>query len=271
MTTDGRIARRFAALRAEGRAGLVGYLTAGDPDAAGARERAFAACEAGLDLLELGVPFSDPTADGPEIQEAMVRALAAGATLDAALELAAAIRARFELPIVLFGYANPLLRRPSPAELVAKIQASGVDGLLVVDLPPEHAAILRAPARAAGLDWIGLVAPTSTARRVRRVVDVTSGFLYAVSLVGVTGTALDPDDPALHEQLAALRARAALPVAVGFGVREPAHVRALAPHVDAVVVGSALVRAGRAGPAALAELVRALADATRPRPLSPPV
>ncbi len=252
-----RIAARFAACKGEGRAALIGYLTAYDPDRQGALDRLFAACEAGLDLLELGVPFSDPTADGPTIQAAMSRALAAGATLQGALDLAAAVRARFDLPIVLFGYANTFLR-PGPEDLVARACRSGVDGLLVVDLPPEHAGVLRDPARAAGLDWIGLCAPTSTRARIDRVLAATTGFLYAVSLTGVTGARLDVDDPALHAQLAALRARARVPVAVGFGVRGADQVRALAHHADGVVVGSALVEAGREGVGALARLVREL-------------
>ncbi len=253
-----RIGQRFKACRDEGRAALVGYLTAFDPDREGSLARIFAACEAGLDVLELGVPFSDPAADGPTIQEAMGRALAAGATLEGSLEIAAAVRERFDLPVVLFGYANPLLRR-EPADLCQSLVAAGVDGLLVVDLPPEHCGILRDPARAAGLDWIGLCAPTSTEARIGRVLEVTTGFVYAVSLTGVTGTKLDVTDPGLHAQLAALRERAGIPVAVGFGVRDAQQVHALAGHADGVIVGSALVEAGKAGPEALAAKIRELA------------
>ncbi len=253
-----RIAARFAACREAGRAALVGYLTAYDPDREGSLARIFAACEAGLDVLELGVPFSDPAADGPTIQEAMGRALAAGSTLEGCLEIAAAVRERFDLPIVLFGYANPLLRR-GPEELCQALVGAGIDGLLVVDLPPEHCGILRDPARAAGLDWIGLCAPTSTEARIERVLGVSSGFVYAVSLTGVTGTKLDVTDPGLHGQLASLRERAGIPVAVGFGVREADQVRALAGHADGVIVGSALVEAGEAGAESLAAKIRALA------------
>lgn len=255
-----RIGPRFAACAAAGRAALVGYLTAFDPDRQGSLDRLLAACEAGLDVLELGVPFSDPTADGPTIQAAMQRALVAGATLDGALALAAEVRRRFDLPIVLFGYANPLLRRGADA-LVADVARAGIDGLLVVDLPPEHCAVLRDPARRAGLDWIGLCAPTSTDARIEAVLSVTTGFVYAVSLTGVTGTRLDVDDPALHAQLAALRARAGIPVAVGFGVRDAAQVRALARHADGVIVGSALVEAGLDGAEGLAAKIRELAGA----------
>lgn len=262
-----RIAATFARCRAEGRAALVGYLTGWDPDRAGSLARLIAACEAGVDVLELGVPFSDPTADGPEIQAAMVRARAAGATLDGVLELAAELRGRFaELPIVLFSYANPLLRGlERDPDFCRRLATLGVDGLLIVDLPPEHAAILREPARAAGLDWIGLVAPTSTTQRRDRVLAGASGFVYAVSLTGVTGSALDASSDALRTQLDDLRERTSLPIAVGFGVREPAQVAALAPRVDGVVVGSALVRAGRDDVGSLATCVAALRAATRLR------
>ncbi|PRP92143.1 Tryptophan synthase alpha chain [Enhygromyxa salina] len=265
---EGRIGACFARCRAEGRAALVGYLTGFDPDRAASLEGLIAACEAGVDVLELGVPFSDPAADGPEIQAAMVRALAAGATLERVLELAAELRARFpELPIVLFSYANPLLSgaRREPAGVAgfcARLRQVGVDGLLVVDLPPEEAAILREPARAAGLDWIALCAPTSPGPRRERLVRHASGFVYAVSLTGVTGAALDASSPALHAQLDDLRGRTELPICVGFGVREPAQVAALAPGVDGVVVGSALVRAAREGPEALRGLVASLRAAT---------
>ncbi|HFE46334.1 MAG TPA: tryptophan synthase subunit alpha, partial [Nannocystis exedens] len=238
---------------------LIGYLTAFDPNRQGSLDRIFAACEAGLDILELGMPFSDPAADGPTIQAAMGRALRAGASLDGCLEIAAQVRRRFALPIVLFGYANPLLRR-EPVKLCADLVEAGINGLLVVDLPPEHCAELRDPAREVGLDWIGLCAPTSTEARIERVLAVTTGFVYAVSLTGITGTPLDASDPALHAELAALRSRAGIPVAVGFGIREASQVRALAGHADAIVVGSALVEAGQGGAEALAVKVRSLAS-----------
>lgn len=259
-----RIQSTFAACRSEGRAALVGYLTAFDPDRDGSREALFAACEAGVDVLELGVPFSDPTADGPDIQAAMVRALGAGATLEGVLGLAGDVRARFpDLPIVLFSYANPLLRAAGrhggeAAGYCASLVARGIDGLLVVDLPPEEAAPLRGPARAAGLDWIALSAPTSPPQRREAIVAGASGFVYAVSLTGVTGAALDAASASLQEHLDDLRGRTSLPIAVGFGVREPAQAAALAPHVDGVVVGSALVRAAHEGPDVLRQRVAAL-------------
>ena len=213
-----RIESTFARCRAEGRAALIGYLTAFDPHRAGAFERIDAACTAGLDVLELGVPFSDPTADGPAIQAAMRRALASGATLAGTLELAAELRARHSLPMVLFGYANPILHR-GVESLVAAASRSGIDGLLIVDLPPEHGHELAAAARAAGIDRIGLVAPTSTDARIDRIAAHSTGFLYAVSLAGVTGAALDTASPELAKRLATLRARTSLPIAVGFGIR----------------------------------------------------
>jgi tryptophan synthase alpha chain len=258
----GALAARFAACAAEGRAALVGYLTAFDPDRAASLDRLCVACEAGLDVLELGVPFSDPAADGPTIQAAMVRALASGATVAATLELTAELRRRVDVPIVLFSYANPLLRFGAQA-LAECATRSGVAGLLLVDLPPEHSAPLRAPARALGLDWIGLVAPTTTPPRRAAVLANSSGFIYAVSLTGVTGTALDPNDPQLHQGLAELRASSELPVVVGFGVRSPDDVHALARSADGVVVGSALVEAGNRGAAALGALVRDLRAATQ--------
>lgn len=257
----GALAARFARARAEGRSALVGYLTAFDPNREAAFERLCAACEAGLDVLELGVPFSDPSADGPTIQAAMVRALAAGATLSGVIDMAAALRQRFDVPIVLFSYGNPLLRLGAE-QLVARASAAGVNGLLVVDLPPEHSAALRGPARAAGLDWVGLVAPTTTPQRRQAVLAAASGFIYAVSLTGVTGAPLDPADARLHAALAELRAATELPVVVGFGVRSPNDVRALSASADGVVVGSALVEAGSRGPAELAALVRELRAAT---------
>jgi tryptophan synthase alpha chain len=257
----GALAARFAACAAEGRAALVGYLTAFDPERATSLDRLCAACEAGLDVLELGVPFSDPAADGPTIQAAMVRALASGASVAATLELAAELRRRVDVPIVLFSYANPLLRFGAQA-IAERATGAGVAGLLLVDLPPEHSAPLRDPARAHGLDWIGLVAPTTTPQRRAAVLANSSGFIYAVSLTGVTGTALDPNDAQLHQGLTVLKASTDLPVVVGFGVRSSEDVHALARSADGVVVGSALVEAANQGTPALAALVRKLRAAT---------
>jgi tryptophan synthase alpha chain len=249
-----RIAETFAVCRREGRRALVGYLTAFDPDRERSLELLTTACEAGLDVLELGVPFSDPTADGPVVQSAMVRALGSGATLGGVLELARALRSRFDLPIVLFSYANPLLSRGAAA-VCAEASAAGIDALLVVDLPPEHADELRVPANEVGLDWIGLVAPTTPEARIERVTAASSGFVYAVTLRGVTGATLDAARPELARQLGAIRARTDLPVVAGFGVRTAEQARVLGDHADGIVVGSALIDAARAGPAALRQLI----------------
>lgn len=252
-----RIADAFAAAADEGRAALVGYLTAYDPDREGSLRRIEAACEAGLDVLELGVPFSDPTADGTAVQGAMVRALQAGATLAGALEIAAEVRRRFAGPIVLFSYANPLYAM-GVQTLATRAADAGIDGLLVVDVPPEHAAELRDPAAKAGLSWIPLVAPTTGADRIGSVVEGASGFIYAVTLRGVTGSALDTERPELAAQLARIRAHCSVPIAAGFGVRTAQQARALGRHADGVVVGSALIEAGRDGPEALARAVATL-------------
>lgn len=259
-----RIGDAFCTAAQQGRAALVGYLTAFDPDEDNSAERLYAACEAGLDVLELGVPFSDPTADGPGIQAAMVRALSAGATVDGVLSLAKSVRERFETPIVLFSYANPLLRR-APG-IFADAKAAGVDGLLVVDLPPEHGGRFRAGAARAGLDWVPLVAPTTPDARVGRVVADATGFVYAVTLKGVTGSALGAQRAdraaALTAQLRRIRSHTDRPVAAGFGVRTPDDVRVLAAAADGVVVGTALIEAAHESTADMAGLVQALRAAT---------
>ncbi|MFO0635783.1 MAG: tryptophan synthase subunit alpha [Nannocystaceae bacterium] len=260
-----RIAAAFARASAERRAALVAYLTAYD----GGREHSLAclraAVDAGADVIELGVPFSDPSADGPTICAAMVRAREHGASLVRVLSLLASLRQTTDVPVVLFGYANPLLHRGA-VRFADEARQAGADGVLVVDLPPESAAILRAPVRAAGLHWIGLVAPTTTADRCAAVARGASGFLYAITRAGTTGTALadagSDEDAALRRQLADVRRATTLPVVAGFGVRTPEHVARLAPHADGVVVGSALVEAAVAGPSALATTVRALREAT---------
>ncbi len=255
-----RIKKAFDDAKAEGRAALVGYLTAYDPTPETSLERIMAACDAGLDVLELGVPFSDPTADGPDVQAAMLRALASGATLPGVLDLARSIRERTDIPIVLFSYANPLLQLSTRLGVAAA--KAGVDGLLVVDCPPQHAQELRAPAVARGLDWIGLVAPTTTPARMDAVASVTTGFVYAVTLKGVTGAALDVDAESLSKQLSAVKERFDVPVAAGFGVRTAAQARTLASKADGVVVGSALIRAAEHSVGALTELVRDLRAGT---------
>jgi tryptophan synthase alpha chain len=250
-----RIDEAFAALRRAGRKGLVGYLTAGDPDYAASLRDLREAVAAGLDVLELGVPFSDPTADGPTIQEASFRALAAGMTVKKSLDLVRDLRRDSQVPIVLFGYANPFFRYGYD-RLCREAAAAGADGLLVVDLPAEERGELASPAAASGLALIPLVAPTTPAERLPTALRDASGFLYYIMFKGVTG-ARQGTAVGVKENVAALRPHTRLPIAVGFGVSDGDQARRLgAAGADAVVVGSALVRAAREG--RLAALVREL-------------
>jgi tryptophan synthase alpha chain len=251
-----RLAAAFAAARAEQRAALVGYLTAFDPDRARSLTLLRAALRAGVDVLELGVPFSDPTADGPVVQGAMLRARAAGATLRGVLALAAELRADTSAPFVLFSYANPLLQLGDG--LGPSLREAGIDAVLVVARPAEHAAELRDRLLAEGIAWVGLVAPTTPPARLPAAVGAATGFVYAVTLRGVTGAALDAEREELATQLHAIRAHTTLPIAAGFGVREPAQAAALARHADGVVVGSALVEAASRGEDALVGTIVAL-------------
>jgi tryptophan synthase alpha chain len=241
----------------ETRAALVAYLTFGDPDPAASIDVVESACRAGADVIELGVPFSDPSADGPSIQRAMERALAAGATLSGALDAVAELRRRgIATPIVLFGYYNPVFVMGVDA-FAARASASGVDAVLTVDLPIDELGELAAPLARAGVDVIPLVAPTSTPDRIARVAAFAPPFVYYISLVGVTGAtgARNSIDPA---RLAAIREAAHAPVAVGFGIRTADDARAfVAAGADGVVVGSALVE--RVASGGVATLVAQLA------------
>jgi tryptophan synthase alpha chain len=263
-----RIAQTFAALRRRGEAALVPFLMAGDPDLESTRALLLEAAEAGADLIEVGVPFSDPTADGPVIQRAGVRALAHRTALRQILELVAELRrGGLATPIILFGYYNPVFHY-GPARLAEDARRAGVDALLVVDLPPEEADELWRPARTAGLDIIFLLAPTSGPDRVRAVLRKASGFVYFVSMTGVTGSrAIDPGEVA--RLVGDLRAHCRLPIGVGFGISTPAEAGAVAACADAVVVGSAIVRlieAHAGSPRLVPEVgafIRALKAATR--------
>lgn len=258
-----RLEGLFAESRRTGRKALVVYVCAGDPDLATTERLVPALARAGADVIELGVPFSDPLADGPTIQAASQRALASGTSLIGVLELVRRLRrGGCTVPLVLFGYMNPIVRM-GLAPFVATATDAGADGLLVADLPLEESFALGKLAEAAGLSLVLLAAPTTPPARLAAIGRATRGFLYFVSVTGVTGarTELPADLPA---KLAEVRAATAMPVAVGFGVSTPAQAGALAAHADAVVVGSALVAALRQGgedfKPALA-LVRSLAAA----------
>jgi tryptophan synthase alpha chain len=240
MTT--RIDMRFADLKREGRAGLVTFLTAGDPDAKTALAILKALPKAGADVIELGMPFTDPMADGPAIQAAGLRALDAGQTMAKTLAMVRAFRKGDDTtPIVLMGYYNPIYIY-GVARFLADAKAAGVDGLIVVDLPPEQDEELCLPALKAGLNFIRLATPTTDDKRLPAVLANTSGFVYYVSITGITGAAA-PDTGKVREAVARIRRHTKLPVAVGFGVRSAKQVRDIAGGADAVVVGSALVSA----------------------------
>jgi tryptophan synthase alpha chain len=239
-----RIDHRFAALKKDGRAALVTFLTAGDPDYATSLAIVKALPKAGADVIELGMPFTDPMADGPAIQAAGLRALAAGQDMNKTLRLVAEFRAGDNTtPIVLMGYYNPIYIYGVP-RFLADAKAAGVDGLIVVDLPPEEDDELCLPALQAGLNFIRLATPTTDDKRLPTVLTNTSGFVYYVSITGITGMAA-PDTSRVTDAVARIKRYTKLPVAVGFGVRTAEHARAIATGADGVVVGSALVDALR--------------------------
>ena len=235
-----RIDRRFAALKKAGRPALVTFTMAGDPDYATAKAMLFGLPAAGADIIELGMPFSDPMADGPAIQAAGVRALHAGMTLRKTLQLVAEFRqVDQDTPIVLMGYFNPIyVYKVEP--FLTDAAAAGVDGLIIVDAPPEMDDELCLPAVAKGLNFIRLATPTTDAKRLPAVLTNTSGFVYYVSITGITGTAT-PDALKTHAEVAAIKRSTTLPVVVGFGVKTPEQVKAISAGADGVVVGSALV------------------------------
>jgi tryptophan synthase alpha chain len=269
----GRIDRRFAALRKDGRAALVTFTVAGDPDYATSVAILKALPQAGADVIELGMPFTDPMADGPAIQAAGLRALRAGQTMKKTLAAVHEFRARdAATPIVLMGYYNPIYIY-GVDRFLADTKAAGVDGLIVVDLPPEEDSELCLPTVKAGLNFIRLATPTTTEKRLPTVLTNTSGFVYYVSITGITGAAA-PDTGKVAAAVARIKRHTTLPVCVGFGVRTAAHARAIAEVADGVVVGSALVEAVRQslGPdrkpsaatvTAVTDLARALAEGVR--------
>ena len=234
-----RLTTAFDRLREHKRGGLVTYVTAGDPDLETSRRILVGIAKAGADVLEVGVPFSDPLADGPAIQRASERALAAGTTLRNVLDLVRDVRQQIETPIVLFTYANPVVRM-DPSTFARTARGAGVDGVLILDYPVEEAEPLRAPLVDAGLDPIFLISPTTSDERIRRSSELGRGFLYVISRLGVTGARdeMARDAGALLDRVKRL---SALPTAVGFGISRPEHVAEACRHADAAVVGSALV------------------------------
>jgi len=241
VADSGRIVKRFAALKAAGRGGLVTFLTAGDPNHDTCEEILLGLPEAGADLIELGMPFSDPMADGPVIQAASLRALTAGAEMGRTLDLVKSFRMRDgETPIVLMGYYNPIYSYGVERFLIDAREA-GVDGLIVVDLPPEEDAELCVPALEAGLNFIRLATPTTDEERLAAVLRNTSGFVYYVSVLGITGTKSAAEDQ-VKLAVKRLRRHTELPIAVGFGIKTAATVAEIATTADASVVGSAIVQ-----------------------------
>jgi tryptophan synthase alpha chain len=237
-----RIDKKFAELKREGRAGLVTFITAGDPDYASSLAILKALPAAGADIVELGMPFSDPMADGPAIQASSQRALIAGQTMEKTLKMVTAFRAADDAtPIVLMGYYNPIYVYPVDRFIADAVEA-GADGLIVVDMPPEEDTELRPAAAAAGLNFIRLATPTTDGRRLPAVLANTSGFVYYVSIAGITGTKA-PDLSEVGGHVARIKAQTNLPIAVGFGVKTEAQVGAIARIAEGVVVGSALVSA----------------------------
>ncbi len=235
-----RIKSAFERLNGEGRKALIPFITAGDPDVALTLPLMHTLVEAGADIIELGVPFSDPMADGPTIQRASERALAKGMTLRKVLELVVAFRATdAKTPVVLMGYANPI-EAMGLEKFALAASGAGVDGVLIVDYPPEEAAAFGAAMKAHGMDPIFLLAPTSTATRIEQVASIASGYVYYVSLAGVTGSgALNVE--AVAERLPLIRQKTGLPVGVGFGIRDAATAARIAGIADAVVVGSRII------------------------------
>lgn len=234
-----RLAETFARLRREGRGGLVTYTTAGDPDLPRSGEVLMALARAGADVLEVGVPFSDPLADGPVIQRATERALAGGTSLRGVLDLIGQVRPTIAAPVVVFSYANPLLRM-GIERFAQRAAEAGVDGVLALDLPIEEAEQFRATMSASGVDTVFLLSPTTTTDRIRRAAELGSGFLYGISRLGVTG-ATDHVAAGARAMVQRIRAQTDLPIALGFGISRPEHVTEVISFADAAVVGSALV------------------------------
>ena len=261
----GRIGERFASLRARGQRALIPFITAGDPDLATTESLVLALAQAGADLIEIGIPFSDPLGDGPVIQRANERALRSGTSLRRVLELVKTLRPQIQVPLVLMGYTNPILAM-GEKKFAESAAAVGVDGVIVIDLPPEEGETLFDALTGAGVDTVLLAAPTTQPPRLAMLAARTRGFLYYVSLTGVTG-ARSQLALGIEESVRRVRASSDVPVCVGFGVSKPEHVREVGRFADGVAVGSALIeeiqRAGP-GPAAVDAAARFVAGLKAP-------
>lgn len=251
-----RLTDKLAALKAEGRAGLVPFFSVGDPDLETSRDAILAACEAGADVVELGVPFSDPIADGTVIQESSQRALKAGSSLPRVLEIVGWLRQRTDVPLVIFGYYNPFFHYGDET-FARDAAAAGADAVLCTDVPPEEAGELVAACRKHGLANIFLLAPTSNDARMRAVAEVASGFIYMVSVTGVTGARSNAPAVGVEALVQKARNSTGLPIGVGFGISTPEQAAGVARYAELVVVGSALVRRmHEAGPAGAVDAAR---------------
>lgn len=257
-----RIDQTFAALKSQNKAAFVAYMMGGDPDRAASMELLTTMPGAGVDIIELGIPFTDPMADGPVIEDAGIRARKSGTTLSSVLDMASEFRKANETtPIIVMGYCNPIHQMGYEA-FAANAKGAGVDGAIIVDLPPEEDAELRAAFETHDLALIRLATPTTDAKRLPRVVAGTKGFVYYVSMTGVTGAAMNKPG-AIKDQVAKVRDASGLPVVVGFGVKTPERAREIAADADGVVVGTAIVKAmHEEGVDGALKLIRTLADAT---------
>ncbi len=257
-----RLTKIFEKTRSENRAALIGYITAGDPDPEKSFEILDAACMAGLDILELGIPFSDPTADGPVIQRAASRALRAGMTLDKGIELVRRLRQRHDLPIIIFSYYNPIHAMGRGA-FVAEATKAGADGVLVVDLPSENSdEVMRHVNTANSFSFISLLAPTTAPQRRRKILQQANGFVYVVSRRGVTGVG-GIDWNTLSEEMKDLRTETAVPLCVGFGIAAPEDVQAASKIADGVIIGSAFQKQIEDNPEAATENLAAFIQMLR--------
>jgi tryptophan synthase alpha chain len=236
----GRIGDKFESLRGKKEKALIVYLTAGDPSLSVTKKLIFGLEKAGVDILEIGVPFSDPTADGPVIQAASKRALKAGTTLEGVLNMVSEVRKVSEIPVVLFGYFNPIFAYGAQ-KFAGAARRAGVDAVLVVDLPYEEAKELKINTDAVGIDFIFLVAPTTDGKRLKKIAAQASGFLYYISITGITGTAAPKIDN-IKTAVKKIRKITKLPLAVGFGISKPQQAREIARFADGVVIGSTVVR-----------------------------